>query len=400
MTRWLHIIGLGEDGLDGLGAEARARIAGAEVLVGSARHHALVPDSQAERLTWASPLRTTIAAILACRGRKVVVLATGDPLWYGIGVTLQRHVDPGELAVLPAVGAFSLAAARLGWPLADVVCLTLHGRPLARLARHAAPGERLLILSADGTTPAQVAARLTKLGYGPSRLTVLEHLGGPLERRLDGIAADWPHAATAALNTVAVECRVAPDTRVLSTAPGLPDEAFHHDGQLTKKLVRAAALAQLAPLPGRRLWDVGAGSGSIAIEWLRAAPRTSAHAVERSPDRIAMIRANAEALGVPELEVVAGTAPAALAGLPTPDAVFVGGGVTAPGLLEACWAALADRGRLVAHAVTVAGEAALAGAQARWGGDLARLAIAHARPVGGHLAWRPAMPVTQWMIEK
>ncbi len=400
MTAWLHVVGLGEDGLDGLGPEARARIAAAEVLVGSARHHALVPDSRAERLTWATPLSRTIADILACRGRPVVVLATGDPLWYGIGVTLQRHLDAGELAVLPAVGAFSLAAARLGWPLAETLCLTLHGRPLAQLARYAAPGQRLLLLSHDGTTPAHVAARLAGLGYGPSPMTVFEHLGGPLERRLDGTAAAWPHGAAAALNTIAVDCRPASGARPLPAIPGLPDDAFHHDGQLTKSLVRAAALARLAPLPGQRLWDVGAGAGSVAIEWLRAAARTAAIAVERRAERIAMIQANAEALGVPELTVVAGAAPAALAGLPPPDAVFVGGGLTEPGLIEACWAALPAGGRLVAHAVTVEGEATLAAALGRWGGGLTRLALTEARPLGRRLAWRPALPVTQWTIVK
>jgi precorrin-6Y C5,15-methyltransferase (decarboxylating) len=268
------------------------------------------------------------------------------------------------------------------------------------LRLHLAPRTRLLVLTSDGAAPAAIARLLRDAGWGPSMLSVLEHLGGPAERRLDGIAEIWTVAETADLNVVAITCRAAPGTRALSRLAGLPDDAFLHDGQLTKRAVRAATLAALAPLPDEFLWDVGAGSGSIAIEWLRAAPRMRAVAIERVPARAALIAGNAARLGVPGIEIITGTAPQALAGLPAPDAVFLGGGGADPRLWEALWRALRPGGRLVANAVTVEGEAALAGWHKRHGGSLTRLSAAQAEPLGDQLGWRPAMTVTQLAATK
>jgi precorrin-6Y C5,15-methyltransferase (decarboxylating) len=400
MSPWLTIIGLGEEGLDGLSAVARKHIEQAQTLVGGARHLAKVPNGAAERLTWASPLARTVDAILQRRGKRVVVLATGDPLWFGIGVTLLRAVPGEETCILPGVSAFALAAARVGWPVAEVECLTLHGRSLALLNGVVAPGARLLLLSGDGTTPMAVAKALTTLGYGPSRLTVLENMGGTDEHRVVGTAGDWSVGETAALNTIAVDCIAGERAAVRARVPGLPDDAYRHDGQLTKREVRAATIAALAPTPGRLLWDVGAGCGSVAIEWLRCHRTLSAIAVEREPERCAMILDNAAALGVPNLDVVEGQAPECLGSLPSPDAVFVGGGLATPGLVERCWHALKPGGRFVANAVTLEGEARLLALRDEFGGELTRIAISRAERIGAYTGWRPHMPVTQLAVAK
>jgi precorrin-6Y C5,15-methyltransferase (decarboxylating) len=401
MTKpWIAVVGLGEDGLAGLKPEARAAIEAAEVLIGGERHLALVPARNQERLTWRTPLKDTMRDIGLRRGRRVVVLASGDPMMFGVGTTLAKHFAREELAIFPGVGAFGLAAARMVWSLPDASCLTLYGRKFETLNAHLAPGARLLILSQDGGTPAEVARALTERGYGASAVTVLEHMGGPNERRIDGTAAAWKPDRAAELNTIAVECAAGPDAVVLPQAPGLPDELFLNDGQLTKREVRAATVAALAPLPGQVLWDVGAGAGSVAVEWLRAARNGRAFAVEREPKRCRMIERNAGFFGVPHLGLVEGEAPAALAGLPAPDAVFVGGGVSVPGLAELCWERLKPGGRLVANAVTVAGEAALLRLRETVGGTLTRIEIQRAESMGGRLAWRPAMPVTQLAAKK
>jgi precorrin-6Y C5,15-methyltransferase (decarboxylating) len=395
MSCWLSVIGLTERGLEGLTPEARRLIDQADLIVGGERHLALVPRSKAERQSWASPLRLTIEEILRWRGRAVVVLASGDPMWFGVGVTLARHVARDEMRVLPQVSAFTLAAARLGWSLSETDCLTLHGRPLDLLNAAVFPGARLLMLTDDGAAPASIARRLTELGYGDSRVVALEHMDGPAEAAIERNAAEWGDLRTADLNTVAVECRAKPAAAITARVPGLPDSAFQHDGQLTKREVRAAALAKLMPLPGALLWDVGAGCGSIAIEWMRAARGAKAIAIESDPERVALIEANMRALGTPKLTIVAGKAPAALDGLAEPTAIFLGGGVSAPGLIERCWASLPSGGRLVAHAVTVESEAKLAGFRPVCSGELTRIAIQRAEPIGSHLAWRPLMPVTQ-----
>ena len=400
MKPWLSIVGIGENGIAGLNAAARTLVDTAEILVGGERHLAMVPSGGGERLTWQRPFSDTIGAIAARRGRRVVVLASGDPSWYGVGAVLARHFPIGEMTILPHPGAFSLAAARLGWAIADCAVLSLHGRPVDTLRLHLAPHRRMLLLSEDGTTPRAVAHLLTELGWGPTRLTVFEHLGGPREAAVCEEAQHWGERQSADLNTIALECRAGPEARPLSRFAGLPDDAFEHDGQLTKREVRAMTLAVLAPLPGERLWDVGAGCGSIAIEWLRAIEGGDAVAIERNPDRAAMIARNAAALGVPGLNIVTGTAPQVLAGLDAPDAVFIGGGIADPELLPTAWDALRPGGRLVANIVTLAGERMLLDWQARSGGVLTRIAVSHVAPLGMQEAWRPLLPVTQLAATK
>ncbi len=397
--RWLSIVGIGADGLAGLGPLARGLVDRAEVLVGGARHLAMVPEDGRERIEWATPLAATVEEITRRRGRAVCILATGDPMHYGIGATLADRIPPEEMTVVPAPSAFSLAAARLGWPLADVDCLSVHGRPIELVEPFVQPGARLIVLSEDGRTPGRLAELLRRRGFGPSLLAVFERMGDADERMWSATATEWPEKRIHDLNTVAVECRPGPDAAIRPRTPGLPDEAFVNDGQLTKREVRAVTLAALGPTPGARLWDVGAGCGSVAIEWLRTDPRCRAVAIEREPRRVEMIAANAATLGVPGLEIVEGCAPDALAGLVPPDAVFVGGGLGLE-LLEACWQALASRGRLVANVVTVGGERVLAEWHARHGGELRRLAVARAERMGGTVGWRAAAPVTQYAAIK
>jgi len=401
VSRWLSIVGIGEGGWAELPPVARSLVEQAEFVVGGERHLAMLPANvAAPRISWATPLARTVDEILARRGRPVAVLASGDPLHFGIGVTLCRKVPADELLMLPTVSAFSLAAARLCWPIAECQCLTLHGRPLERFVSFLYPGARLLLLSHDGRTPAQVASELVRRGFGPSRLVLLEHMGGTRERILEATADSWSADPCADLNTLAVECRPGPGAAILPRLPGLPDDCFRHDGQLTKREVRAATLALLAPLPGQRLWDVGAGCGSIAIEWLRSGRNMKAFAVERNAARRRLIADNAGVLGTPELEIIAGAAPEALGGLAPPDAAFIGGGLGTPGLVEFCWTALPPGGRLVSNAVTVEGEAELARCRAVLGGCLTRISVSRAEPIGTRLGWRSLMPVTQWAAVK
>ena len=400
MTLWLHIIGIGEDGLDGVSASNRALIEHAELIVGGARHLGLVTEGSAERLVWRQPLVDTIPDLLRWRGRRVVVLATGDPLYFGIGNQLLRHVPLGEMCLIPAPSAYSLAGARLGWDAAEIDRVTMHGRPLETLKRYLAPGAKLLVLANDSTTPAEAARLLVEAGYAESEITVFEHMGGDRERRIDGIASRWHEPRGADFNTIAIHCVAGPRAKRFRGAPGLPDHAFESDGTITKREVRAVTLAMLAPHPGAVLWDVGAGAGSVAIEWLLQEPRAEAIAIERDPARIALIVRNAEALGTPELEIEQGEAPAVLDGLPDPDVVFIGGGLSAPELLETCYDRLKPGGRLVANAVTLEAEATLIRARERFGGTLARLAISRADVLGPYSAWRPLMPVTQYAVTK
>jgi len=408
MTPWLTIIGLGEDGYDALTPAARALIDGAEICYGGARHLAMLPlDHPVEQRRWRTPLHDTFADIKALEGRRVVVLATGDPMNFGIGATLFREFSDafgnefrgGALTILPSPGAFSLAAARLGWSLPETACLSIHGRPLAALTLHIAPGAKLLILSENENSPTDVAALLRQCGFGDSAVCVLEHLGGAGETIRHTTAAKMGDGdKPAKLNTIAVDCVAGPNARYYSRTAGLPDDAYEHDGQLTKQAVRAATLASLAPRPGAQLWDIGAGCGSVAIEWMRAGG--AAVAVERNANRRAMIARNAASLGVPELEIIGGDALDVLPTLTAPDAVFVGGGLSRDTLLAHCHAALAPGGRLVANAVTLEGEAALAAAFDDWGGSLTRIAVSKARPVGRLHGWDPAMPVTQFAVTK
>jgi precorrin-6Y C5,15-methyltransferase (decarboxylating) len=402
------VVGIGADGWTGLGPAASAELSGAEVVLGGRRQLELLPAGlAAERRAWPSPMLPALDGLLAeHRGRRLVVLASGDPMLYGIGATLVRRLGAEAVRIVPQVSSISLAAARLGWPLEEVEVASVVGRPLAALHPLLQPGRLLLVLLgsvADGT---DIARLLCQRGFGPSELVLLYELGGPAERLVRGRAEDWAQAAGAlgvavgGLAVLAVRARPTPGAALLPRLAGLPDEAFEHDGQLTKYEIRAITLAALAPMPGQLLWDVGAGSGSVGIEWLRSHPSCRAVAIEPRADRLERIAANAEALGVPSLQVVAGRAPQALAGLPGPDAVFVGGGVSVPGVLAACEAALPIGGRLVANGVTLETEAVLADWFQRLGGRLTRLAIQRAEPVGGFTGWRPAMPVTQWSYLK
>ncbi|MEV0786913.1 precorrin-6y C5,15-methyltransferase (decarboxylating) subunit CbiE [Streptomyces sp. NPDC050423] len=398
----MSVVGVGADGWSGLPDTARSALVAAQVLIGGERQLGLLPPECAgRRVAWPSPLRPAVPGLLAAHaGSRIAVLASGDPMFYGIGRALTEVLGADGLRVLPHPSSVSYACARVGWPLEDTEVITLVGRPAARLAAALYDGRRLLVLSADAGTPAVVAALLCEHGFGPSPLRVLEQLGGEDEASTDGTADSWAHPPGDPLNVIAVECRSAPGTPRLGAVPGLPDEAYEHDGQLTKRHIRAATLGVLAPAPGELLWDVGGGSGSIAVEWMRAHPSCRAISVERDAVRAERITRNAEHLGVPGLRVVTGRAPGSLTGLPAPDAVFIGGGLTVPGLLDACWDALPAGGRLVANTVTLESEALLTEQYRRRGGELVRLAVAHAVPVGGFTGWRQAMPVTQWSVRK
>jgi precorrin-6Y C5,15-methyltransferase (decarboxylating) len=393
MSPWLTVVGIGEDGYKGLGKNARHALLGAHQVFGSSRQLDLLPPCiQAERQQWSSPF--SLQPVLEQHGKPVCVIASGDPMLFGVGVSLSRHVPIDQMRVIPAPSSYSLAAARLGWALQDVVTLSVVARPLAALNAQLHNGLRLLVLSNDGSSPAAIAALLRARGFGPSHMTVLEHLGGASERRIDGVANEWSNPEIAALNLVAIDCRAEPNTLRLSPLGGLPDDAFRHDGQLTKRDVRAITLARLAPVPGELLWDVGAGCGSIGIEWMRAHPTCRAVAIESNEDRQQLIEFNRDALGVPGLQLVRGRAPDALEGLEPPDAIFIGGGVTRAGVLDSCWQQLRSGGRLIANAVTLQSEAMLVNWREQHGGDLTRIHLAHAKPLGEFDTWRQALPIT------
>ena len=398
MSAWLHIVGIGEDGLDGLVPAARAVVQSAEVIIGGDRHHQLAGFVSAERLKWPSPFDALIAQLQALRGKRVVVLATGDPLWFSVGARIGRSIDPSEITYYPQISAFQLAAARMGWSMADVEMLTVHGRPVEQMIAFIQPDQRLLILTTGDQTPEQIAKFLADRGFGASKMTVLAAMGGENELRFDGIAATWDHEVPA-FNTLAVDCIAAPDAALLPRVPGLPDELFEHDGTMTKRETRAVTIAKLMPMRGALLWDIGTGCGSVAVEWMRAARYAQAIGIEPRADRRAMAAQNALALGTPKLELVAGTAPEVLQGLAVPDAIFVGGGLT-DGVFDAAWAALKPLGRFVSNAVTLESEAILMELHKKYGGELVRLAVTRAEPVGPYRGWRPFMPVTQWSLIK
>lgn len=398
---WLSIVGIGEDGIAGLSPVARGLISDAEIVFGGRRHLGLAaPLIRGAARPWPSPFEGAAAEVQRYRGRPVCVLASGDPFHYGVGAVLARSIDPGQMIVLPAASAFSLAAARLGWSLPETVQLSLHGRMLDLVRPHLQPRARILALTSDGNGPAALAKLLTATGFGASRLSVLEALGGPRERVRTTTAAAFDLDAVDALNTVAIDVEAAPDARLLALTAGLADSLFEHDGQITKREIRAVTLSSLAPRRGERLWDVGSGSGSIAIEWMLADPAMRAIAIEGRNDRAMRIRRNAAAFGVPGLEVVEGIAPAALTSLAPPDAIFVGGGASDAGMLDAASRALRPGGRLVVNAVTLETEAVLIARHAALSGELIRIAISRADAVGGKTGWRPAMAVTQWVWTK
>ena len=397
---WLTIVGLGEDGLEGLSLVARERIAQARLVVGGARHLNLIGETSCERLVWPSPLQAAFPMLLARRGEPVVVLASGDPFFYGVGSLIAEIVAPPEILCLPQPSAFSLAASRLGWALQDCALVTLHGRALEKIIPHLQPGARVLALSWDGETPRKLAALLVARGLGGSRLTICEAMGGPRELLRTASAEHFDIEGADPLNTVAVEVAAGPAARIPPRAAGLPDSWFEHDGQITKREMRAVTLAQLAPRPRELLWDVGAGSGSISIEWLLADPSLRAIAIERNPERCGRIRRNAASLGVPQLTLVEGEAPDALGALEPPNAIFIGGGLTGAGVLHCCWSALMPQGRLVVNAVTLESQAEIFAAQRRLGGELLQTQFAHAEPIGRFRGFRPAMPSVQWSVVK
>lgn len=396
LSPWLTIVGLGEDGLDGLSPAAVSAIAQAGFIVGGRRHLDLIKVDPAISMAWPSPLQNAFPAILARRGEPVVVLASGDPFFYGVGSLLAEIVDPREMAVLPAPSAFALAAARLGWPGQDVVRVSLHGRALERVLPHAQPGARLLALSWDGTTPRKLAVLLAARGLGKSQLTVLEAMGGARERRRSASAEAFDIDDIDPLNLVAIEVEGAANARVIPFTPGLPDDWFEHDGQISKREVRALTVAALRPTRGEVLWDVGAGSGSVAIEWMLSDPSLRAFAIEENATRAARITRNALSFGVPDLQVIESKAPAGLDRLPDPDAIFIGGGSGDPGVVDACLDRLKFGGRLVINAVTVETNAEVFALQARLGGELTQIAISRLDRIGGFHALRPALPVVQW----
>ncbi len=410
MNLWLSIVGIGDDGLSGLTPVAQALLTQAQIIVGGKRHLAMLAATDTRpQLAWESPIDQTIDQILTHRGQPVCVLASGDPMCYGIGATLCQRIPIAEMTIVPVPSAFSLACARLGWSQVEVETVSLCGRDLALLNVLLYPGAKILALSANQATPHVVAEMLHQQGLDTAQITVLEHLGGDLECQIAFLAKDCPDREFADLNTIALQ--IPADfsqrdfsqrdfSRCCSRSPGLPDDVYQHDGQLTKREVRAITLSSLAPCPGQLLWDVGAGSGAIAIEWMRQHPRCRAIAIEQHPDRLQNIAQNAITLGVPNLQIIAGNAPIALQDLPAPDGVFIGGGLTVPAVFATCWDQLKPGGRLVSNAVTVETEAQLFALQAKYGGDLHRIAIQRAAPIGKFLGWKAFANVTQWVVHK
>lgn len=398
--KWLSLIGIGEDGIAALSPAARILVAQAQLVVGGARHLALAGPLAAKTMTWPSPLADAIPEILARRGSPVCVLASGDPFFYGVGSLLSKHIGVDEFHCVPAPSAFSLAAARLKWNLQDCRLVSLHGREFERIIPALQPRAKILCLSWDETTPPRLAKLLCERGLGQSRIIVLEAMGGPRERLRASTADAFGIEDINPLNLAAIEILASPQAQFLPVASGLADHWFETDGQLTKREIRAVALSSLAPRRGELLWDVGAGSGSITIEWLLCDPANLAIAIEARADRASRIARNALSLGVPQIEIITGTAPAAFATLPQPQAIFIGGGAGDRHLLDAALAALPSGGRLVVHAVTLETEAELMSRFKTLGGELVRLEIARAEPLGSFHGWRPALPITQWSLTK
>jgi len=399
--KWLSIVGIGEDGLQGLSTIARTLVEQAEVIIGGDRHLSMLSlDDQRQKLAWKFPISISVEEIIQRRGQSICVLASGDPMCYGVGVTLIQQIPISEITIIPAPSAFSLACARLGWSITEVEILSLCGRPPSLVMSYLYPGAKLLILSEGKNTPTIVKEILINHGYGASRIAVLERMGHIHERIVNGTAANWEESEFASLNTIAIDCITEREFLPLGRLPGLADDAYHHDGQLTKRETRAITLSTLSPIPGELLWDVGAGCGSIAIEWMRSHPRCRAIAIEQNSARIQYIIDNMTSLGVPNLQVIAATAPQALKDLPTPDAIFIGGGVTTPGLIDICWEALRLGGRLVVNAVTLEGEQTLFNWYEKIGGSFTRINIQRGEAIGKFLGWKGMAGVTQYLVIK
>ena len=401
VRRWLSIIGVGEDGVEGLSSAARRAVSEAETVFGGRRHLRLLANLiRGETVSWPSPIRSAIPKIEALRGRRVAILASGDPFHHGIGSVLAEAVEVDETTVFPAPSSFSLAAGRLGWALQDTGLVSLCGHPVEILLPHLQPARRLLVLSADETTPLSVAALLNDNGFGASLIVVMEALGGPAERIRTCRADIFDLSEIARLNTMAITVEASAGARIIPAGAGLDDRLFETDGMLTKREIRAVTVSCLAPRAGEFLWDIGTGSGSVAIEWLLTHPANRAVGVERRDDRAARARENATSLGVPHLEVVVGEAPGALGALPAPDAVFVGGGIAREGMLETAWNAISPGGRLVANSVTLESDLALGEFVGRMGGSLTRLSVERLDRIGEMQGFRPAMTVTQLRATK
>ena len=396
MNKWLTIVGMGEDGWEGLSNRARLAIKATDIIVGSTRLLNLLPNIKAERHEWPQPFSAVVERIKPLIGRNTVILATGDPMNYGVARKLMEFIPFAEMTIIPHLSAFSLAASRLGWSLPDCDTLTLHGRPAANLEAFIQPDTKLIVLTADASTIPEIARRLEVRSFGQSHITVLENLGSEHER----VSPYAPHTDYSDLNTVAIHCIASLNAKIWSRLAGLPDEAFIHDGQLTKREVRAATLAALAPAPDHLLWDIGAGCGSVSIEWMRSTRGCEAIAFEHNADRLNMIAQNIDALGTPRLKVIAGKAPESFANMPAPHAIFIGGGVGVPGVFEAAWEKLRPAGRLVANVVTIEGEMHLYDLQEKHGGDLVKIEISNLASVGPYRAMKPRMAVTQWRVQK
>ncbi len=399
MSAWLDIIGIGEDGVEGLSRDAVAVLENAEIIIGGDRHHRLADKIQARRIAWPSPFDAMIDTIKSFKGRKIAILVTGDPLWYSVGARITKAIPPEEIRFHPQLSAFQWAAVRMGWSFADLETVTVHGRPVEQIIPHLAPDVRLICLTKDRTTPEAIANILTERGLGKSRMTVLAALGGAEEKHFSGEAGEWAHQVPD-FHTLTIECIAGENAQWYSRQGGLPDDAFVHDGQITKRVVRAATLSALMPYPDAVLLDIGAGCGSIGIEWMRAARGAIAHAIEPVEARREMIYENKMRLGTPRLSIVKGEAPGALASLPRPDAVFIGGGLTDAGVFDAAWGALRPGGRLVANAVTLESETRLFSLFEAHGGTLDRIAASSMISVGNYHGMRPFMQVTQWAVTK
>ena len=390
----VDVIGIGADGTDGLTPEVRARLDAAEVIVGGDRHLGFVGAHDATKIPWRRPLEATFDELEPHIDQKVVVLASGDPLDHGVARRLIERYGHDRVAVHPHPSAFALACARLGWSRDQVVCLSLHGRPLARLKRELVPGRRLLLLTDAKSSACAIAAALRETGWGPSRMWRLSRLGAHDEILAEGVAAEWTDPTLTELDTVAVAC--VPDrAQPPITGFALPDDAFHHDGQLSKAQARMHALFALNPLPGQHLWDVGAGAGGVAVTWMRAAGEGQVTAIETDFDRAALLQKNVDRLGTPEVQVCIADAPDVYDELDDPDVVFVGGGCHDPAVIDGAWARLPAGGRLVAQAVTCEGQAVLGAAADRFGGTLTRFHRETKAPLGEKSTWRPSLPVLQ-----
>lgn len=398
---WLTIIGIGDDGWNGLSCRQQESIAAAQHIFGGERHLGFLPSQFKDKTKkWPSPFIKGIDEVLALKGQNVVVLASGDPMFFGAGATFLRKLPIDDVRVLPHPSSFSLAAARLGWALQDVACLSVHGRPIRSVIGYLQPNSYLIILSENKNSPSALAKLLQEKGFGASRLTVMEHLNGPKERIRSQQADQYSLDDCEDLNLVAIHCLANNEKAGYPCCSGLADEMFLNDGQLTKQDIRAVTMAHLAPKCGEVLWDVGAGCGSISVEWVRAAKGARAYAVEKNAKRQEFILKNADHFGVIGVQLIRGEAPSVLGDIEKPDAIFIGGGFTHPNLFDYCWDSLKAGGRLVVNAVTLETVALLQKKAAKINARLIQLSLSEALPLGNFHVWRSALPITMMIAHK